>query len=522
MWCEKCGKELAENARFCAGCGTPVIQNAERAAGQEQVPDPAPMPAPEKAKVPKSKEPMSKGKKITLAVLGGVLVLAIAAAALFANRYFSPEQKLLRALDEEDYDTALKIYDEELEGEESDALANKLTERLAKVREDFTSGAIDYNTAKLELSAVRNMNLPEIADFLSETETYVNSLNGSRTAFSTAETMLASGNYTGALEQYAQVLEIDENYETALSRSKEAADAYCQEALSKADAYAQEELYSDAISVLSQALAVLPDDALLTEKRCIYEDDEAEQQKAKVLKTAEDYAKNGDYENALKTIKGTANYAGDPQLKAAYQKYCGEYVTGVIAKTEEFLSERNYADAIKELNDALKVLPDNETLKEKIDEVKKNKPIAITEATLVNGGFNWNKGVPVDPFGVNYSDRTNYAIFEYSCGAYNTEPIVTYAEYRVYGKYNCLCGSLVPYESIYETGNAYVKIYADDTLVYTSPTIYRKTDLLEFEADISGADYIKIEVTVSGQTSLGSFTHDAGAVILLDFTLYTE
>lgn len=93
MWCERCGKELAENARFCTGCGTPVIQNAERASGQEQVPDTTPMPTPEKAKVPKSKKSMSKGKKITLVVLLGVMVLAIAAAALFANWHISERNK---------------------------------------------------------------------------------------------------------------------------------------------------------------------------------------------------------------------------------------------------------------------------------------------------------------------------------------------------------------------------------------------------------------------------------------------
>ena len=93
MWCERCGKELAENARFCTGCGTPVIQNAERASGQEQVPDTTPMPTPEKAKVPKSPKSMSKVKKITVVVLLGVMVLAIAAAALFANWHISERNK---------------------------------------------------------------------------------------------------------------------------------------------------------------------------------------------------------------------------------------------------------------------------------------------------------------------------------------------------------------------------------------------------------------------------------------------
>lgn len=107
MWCVKCGKELAENARFCIGCGTPVIQNGERTVGEKQMPDAEPMPAPEKVKLSKPKKPMTKRKKITLAVLLGVLVLAIAAAVLVASRYFSSEQKTLSAYEEDNYGVTL-------------------------------------------------------------------------------------------------------------------------------------------------------------------------------------------------------------------------------------------------------------------------------------------------------------------------------------------------------------------------------------------------------------------------------
>lgn len=488
MWCEKCGKELAENAHFCTGCGAPVVQHAEKMTEREQKVDAAPVPASERSKAPKAKKPMSKGKKIALAVLIGVLAIVIAAAALFASWYFSAEQKLLRALDEEDYDTALRIYDEELDGEKSDALVSKLTERLTKVREDFTSGAIDFNTAKMELSAVKNMNILEISDILSETESYVNSLNASRTAFSTAETMLASENYVGAIKQYALVLEIDENYATALSRSKEATDAYCQDSLATADAYAQEKLYSDAILVLQEALIVLPDDARLTEKLRIYEAEEGEQQKADILKTAEDYAKAADYENAIKTIKGTAHYDDDPQLKAAYQKYCNEYVKEITAEVDELITQKDFSSALQLLEKALTVLPSDESLIAKQSEIKNKMPIPITTLKPINGNWKWNEGNPVDPFENDYSKACNYVILDMR--DISSEKI----EYRLYKKYGIISGQITPYKKIWETGEANVKIYADDILIYTSPTITRKTDTIEFSVDVSTAEYIVIEV----------------------------
>lgn len=489
MWCEKCGKELAKNARFCIGCGAPVIQRSEKTTEREQKVDTAPVTAPERSKTPKAKKPVSKKKKITLLVLVCVLALAIAASALFISWYFSAEQKLLRALDDEDYDTALRIYDEELEGEKSDALGNKLTERLTKVREDFTSGAIDYNTAKMELSAVKNMNIFEISDILSETESYVNSLNASRTAFSTAETMLASENYVGAIGQYALVLEIDENYTTALSRSKEAADAYCQDSLATADAYAQEELYSDAILVLQEALIVLPEDARLTEKLRVYEAEEAEQQKADILQTAEDYAKAADYENAIKTIKGTAYYDNDPQLKAAYQKYCNEYVKKITVEADKLIAQKDFSSAISILKNALAVAPNNTELSEKLQNVEERKPASLVTVTEINrsGWEDWNSGSPTDPFGNDYSLATNYCIVE----VYERKD---YIEYRLYGEYNTITGTIAPYTTMEEGDTGYIQIFADEELVYTSPEIRRKTDAFDFSVDISNADYIKIYV----------------------------
>lgn len=444
---------------------------------------------PDIAGPPKKKSKMSKGKKATLAVLAVVLVLAIGAAALLANWYFSPEEKLLRALDEEDYDAALEIYGEELEGEKSEALTDKMTERLARVREDFTSGALDYSSAKTELAAIRRLYIPDIMILLSEAEDYVDSLNDSRTAFNTAESMLAAKNYSGAMEQYALVLETDENYETALAHRKEAAEAYCEEMLSKAEAYAAENLYSDAISVLHSALAFLPDDARLTEALRINEDAATKQEKAEVLKAAEDYAKNADYENAMKTIAGTANYADDPQLKAAYQKYCGEYAAAVTVEADGLIAQKDFNGAISLLEKALAVLPDNTALSEKLQKAEESKPVSIVTLTEINqsGWGNWNDGNPIDPFGNDYSSVNNYHIEK----VYGAKDFI---EYRLYGEYGTITGTIAPYTDMEEGNAGYVQIFADEELVYTSPEIRRKTDAFAFSVDIGNADYIKIYV----------------------------
>ena len=50
-WCTNCGKELADDAKFCSGCGTAVAEPQIEAAPQYE-PQPAPQPAPQQTYTP--------------------------------------------------------------------------------------------------------------------------------------------------------------------------------------------------------------------------------------------------------------------------------------------------------------------------------------------------------------------------------------------------------------------------------------------------------------------------------------
>lgn len=77
-----------------------------------------------------------------------------------------------------------------------------------------------------------------------------------------------------------------------------------------------------------------------------------------------------------------------------------------------------------------------------------------------------------------------------------------------------------PHADINEDAYSQVKIYADDKLVYTSPAIGRKTDLVNFNADISGADYIKIVVEVKRREEKDGNNKDS--LILMDVQLWSK
>lgn len=130
----------------------------------------------------------------------------------------------------------------------------------------------------------------------------------------------------------------------------------------------------------------------------------------------------------------------------------------------------------------------------------KRRPISITELPEISRGFNfyWNQGASEDPFGNDYSTACNYVMAKYS----------TDIEYKTAGKYSTLSLKVAPSVKArgYEDDYGWVQVFADGELVCTSPKITKRTDAVTVEANIEGADCVKIKIGVKLD----------GAVILSD------
>ena len=106
-----------------------------------------------------------------------------------------------------------------------------------------------------------------------------------------------------------------------------------------------------------------------------------------------------------------------------------------------------------------------------------------------NGGFRWNDGIPADPFDGDYTGVRNFTIFH---GDYCRYDYTASAEYKLDGACNTLSMRIAPYADFGENAASYLQVYADGTLVYTSPRIVRKTEPWQIEIDIHDAEYLKI------------------------------
>lgn len=528
MFCEKCGSKINEGHMFCTSCGAKrpekepvkvaeaasVSQSTDTQFGCNSTQNSGFIPEYEisQKKITKERKGISKGKLaliITVCALGLIIVVG----AVFGVLYFtSDEQKIIRAMDNGEYDKAVSLYNES-DGDMSVFFEGSIESRLEKIKDDFLKEEIEYEVANMELSTIEKMNLSSVSETLRSVRTFVSELNSSRTYFSTAESLFAQGDYANAIENYRMVIEEDSNYETAKNNLEAAVDELRSETLSSAEAFAGEGLYDKAISEIKTALNTISNDEELTKKLELYSKDFNEQIKETALAKAEEYSKDDDLENAICTIQGAIVDVGDDsKLMSALNSYTDNYVEKVIQSVDSLTKEKDYANAISVLNSAIKLLPDNEKLKDKLAIVEENKPVLLSSLTPINGGWNWNEGDPTDPFGVTYSNAGNFAIIN---GAwYGSE---CYSEYRLYGDYKILTGSLVSHADIPEKGYSQIKVFADDKLIYTSPKIERKTDLTDFSVNVSGADYIKILVYV--ETTEG---YDDPGLVLMNCQLWKE
>ena len=222
--------------------------------------------------------------------------------------------------------------------------------------------------------------------------------------------------------------------------------------------------------------------------------------KADAIKEADALSQQGDHLGAMNRITKAINLLDDEksELDSKYQTYYQLYIDDVLLKSNNALDEGDYDSAESIIKSALKEVGNNEILSNKLEEIKSMKPISITTLNALNEDkWSWNEGTPIDPFNNDYSSSCNYAIISNTNKKYSH-----YIEYRLYGKYDYLQGCVAPYSSMEEDGDAYFQVYADDVLVYTSPTIVRKTDAFNYTVGIKDAEYIKIIVYPDWSSSI--------------------
>ncbi len=462
-----------------------------------------------KKKDKKKKNKKKKAKIIAGLVISSILALAITLTVLF---FTSPAYGVYTDIKDGKVDNALKHYSADVE---DDLIQETILEMLLKGRVDevvaeYNDGKISYEEAFAELTALETMGFDGAKDKIAE----VTAKNDSANALEKADGFYKNGDFVNAIAEYAKVPQGSEDYNTAQDKLNEICPKYIDSVVNTINGYNGNKQYKDAITYADTAYKVLPD-GVDTSKLDTAKAESLMNYKTEVSKNITDYITAERYAEAFSTLDDAIKFTNDQYFKDLKTTTEDNYVKGVIETADELMNKRSHAAAKKVINDALTVLPGNSTLTSKLAEIEKSAPVSLASITPINGGWTWNDGTPTDPFGKTHMDVSNYSIL--NGDYYKGEGTVHYAEYRLYGKYSTFSGSMISYKDIGENGKTQIKIYADDKLIYFSPEIRRKTDLTNFSVDISGVDYLKIEVVPIDDTQY----HNTPCFILMDALLWS-
>lgn len=328
-----------------------------------------------------------------------------------------------------------------------------ITEYLKQIDAGVLSGRYDKTSAAAMIKTVENICDETdivIVDY-SELRGNIEASLESKVAYKSGVSLFESGNYTDAIAELSKVLPNDPDYADAQARIKTAGESYAADIAAKAKSYADEKEYLKAVSLLKEAVKVLPEDADLAAGLNTYE----RQYKSYVIESAEevfdDYTK---YAEAAKIIQ------------AGLQQYPDDTV---------FAEKRDYYNSFAPVKVAsLKVFEENDIyIHDYYDDAKGKSHENVIEATWKQGDIvfvldgKYNKLV-FTIFGTNPGDNDlgGISLRDYSDGDYDKS-------FKIYDDQKIKNGAL-PYEvEVDVTGIQMLRILVSRYIVVSDAVVQR-------------------------------------------------
>ena len=293
-----------------------------------------------------------KGKKakiIIISVLAGILALAIALTVMF---FTSPAYKVYSEMKSEDFESALDEYGSEVEDNFiQEIILNMLLKNRAKdVVTEYKNGDIDYETAAEELNALDEMG------------------------------------FDGSIEKLDEIMAL-----------------YANDTVSE---YDKGKIgYDKAYEILNNL------------KNNGYEDADdlianitASNNASNALEKADEYYENGDYENAIseysKVPKKSESYEeAQSKLDEVYE----DYIDSTASSASRLNSSGNYKEAIRKINTAYDILPDDVDTSE-LDDIKEEslasyKSEVANEVTELTEEAKWTEAFEAVDEAISFDDN---------------------------------------------------------------------------------------------------------------------
>ncbi|OMF13525.1 hypothetical protein BK127_19990 [Paenibacillus sp. FSL H7-0331] len=242
--CSQCGNEVLEDSLFCNKCGSRMGTNKEVIV------------------VPKNTK-----KWYMYAGIGLLVVIIAGTTFILVN---NPVSKFKRAVEDNKYIEASIVFNQKIKGnlEDEKKIEGFIKDELNKTTQNFKSNSVDYQKATTSIETIKKLDLlkPEVET----TTSIINKLNDSRTSFKKGQEFIGSKNLKEGISEFKKVITDDENYGKAQELISQYTTEYKTVALKDAEQLSSSTNYDKALSVLNDALAILPNDSDISAKKASY------------------------------------------------------------------------------------------------------------------------------------------------------------------------------------------------------------------------------------------------------------
>lgn len=216
MFCEKCGKQIDDNAKACSFCGAMVDGSVNPYLNNEfNISKPAPVSS-------YQAQPEKRKKKTGLIIAIIAFVLVLGGGATFGHWYFHrPIMLINKAIEINDIKTVAEIFPELTDEGDIISVQRAMGSYASELEKDFINKDKDYDEVMKELKLLGK-------DVLKDSSKYekiianIEDINDSRNNFEKAEKAFEDEDYEKASELYALVSKNDdEHYKDSQDRIEE-------------------------------------------------------------------------------------------------------------------------------------------------------------------------------------------------------------------------------------------------------------------------------------------------------------
>lgn len=305
-----------------------------------------------------------------------------------------------------------------------------------------------------------------------------------------------SGDYASAIIELGKVSAESKCYVEASAMLQETVTIYCDDALSKASAYANVGDYKMTCSILENALQVVPANSTLTAELTSYQETFRNQLRNSALESVNTYVAENDYPSAIQVLRSTLEELdGDIELDALLKRFEEEYSLSILEKSDEALRVDGYSAAVEILINAMGIMTDDTVLNDAILMLDVYKPVSTSEVCTGWLTQAEQTSPTTDIWGNEYTG-VNYRL--------NAAGILfggSSLEIALNKEYDIFEATLAPGTCYRFESNMQITVYLDDVVFETYDFDY-KTYPVDIKIDVSNVDYIKIYKSASASNEL--------------------